>query len=106
MMTGRHLGTPRTRDRSADAHLFRRTGERPRAVGRRVGVVSWFDPRRGYGFIAGRGDRSYVFVHQEAIDHSGLSGLLQGQVVEFELVPWVGDHTMAANLRLVAAVSD
>lgn len=48
-----------------------------------IGVVKWFDERKGYGFI-----RSYtggdVFVHYRGIKGDGFKTLAQGQRVRFK----------------------
>jgi CspA family cold shock protein len=49
------------------------------------GTVKWFNARKGYGFIAKK-DGGEVFVHQSAIQGSGLRGLREGQRVQLEVV--------------------
>jgi CspA family cold shock protein len=48
------------------------------------GTVKWFNPSKGYGFIARDGDED-VFVHQSAIQAEGYRTLQEGQRVEFEV---------------------
>src|SRR5579859_3132300 len=48
------------------------------------GTVKWFNPDKGYGFIAVDGDRD-VFVHFSAIQSDGYRTLEEGQRVEFEI---------------------
>jgi superfamily II DNA/RNA helicase len=50
------------------------------------GTIKWFDARKGFGFIARRGERD-VFVHFSAIEGDGYRQLQEGQVVEFDLAP-------------------
>ena len=50
------------------------------------GTVKFFDPRKGYGFIARERDTD-VFVHKTAIEASGLRLLETGQRVAFDLEP-------------------
>jgi len=49
------------------------------------GVVKWFNPTKGFGFIQpdeGGGD---VFVHISAVERAGLRGLNEGQRVSYEI---------------------
>ena len=58
---------------------FRRLpGEMP------TGVVKWFSPKKGYGFIT-MDDGQEVFVHYSAIDGNGFRSLDQGEQVKFEV---------------------
>ena len=64
------------------------------------GVVKWFHPTKGYGFIQpATGDKD-VFVHISAVERAGLSTLNEGQTVEFELVANKG-KTSAENLKVM-----
>lgn len=49
------------------------------------GKVKWFNPEKGYGFIAREGDPD-IFVHFSAIQQDGYKSLREGEEVEFELV--------------------
>jgi CspA family cold shock protein len=49
------------------------------------GVVKWFNPQKGYGFISGP-DGSDVFVHYADIDSKGYKKLTKGQAVNFKAV--------------------
>ena len=48
------------------------------------GVVKWFNPDKGYGFLA-RPDGEDVFVHFSAIQMEGYRSLDEGQLVEFDV---------------------
>jgi CspA family cold shock protein len=48
------------------------------------GTVKWFNPDKGYGFIAVDGGKD-VFVHYSAIMQDGYKSLDEGQRVEFEI---------------------
>lgn len=49
------------------------------------GVVKWFSPKKGYGFIIME-DGQEVFVHYSAIDGNGFRSLEQGEKVEFQVL--------------------
>ncbi len=48
------------------------------------GVVKWFSPEKGYGFIT-REDGPDVFVHFSAIQSDGYRKLVESEEVEFEI---------------------
>ena len=58
------------------------------------GIVKWFDPKRGYGFIiCAAADRPRpdspreVYVHYTGIERKGFRTLSAGDAVEFEVHP-------------------
>ena len=61
------------------------------------GTVKWFNSQKGYGFIAPEGGGKDVFVHISAVERAGLSGLAEGQVVEFEEVASKGKTSAAES---------
>jgi CspA family cold shock protein len=63
------------------------------------GTVKWFNSQKGYGFIAPEGGGKDVFVHVSAVERAGLTGLAEGQVVEYEEVADKG-KTSAQNLKV------
>jgi cold shock protein len=63
------------------------------------GTVKWFNSQKGYGFIAPQGGGKDVFVHVSAVERAGLTGLNEGQVVEYEEVSNKG-KTSAENLKV------
>ena len=52
-----------------------------------IGVVKWFNDRKGYGFIRSDGVTEDIFVHHSAIHMEGYRALTPGQDVEFEVIP-------------------
>jgi CspA family cold shock protein len=49
------------------------------------GTVKWFNPRKGYGFIAAP-DSPDVFVHYSSIAGEGFKTLGEGDAVTFDIV--------------------
>ena len=62
-----------------------------------AGVVKWFNPEKGYGFISQENGPD-VFVHYSAIQGDGYRNLEENQPVEFEVTD--GDKgPQAVNVR-------
>jgi CspA family cold shock protein len=65
------------------------------------GTVKWFNSQKGYGFIQPQdGGGKDVFVHISAVEKAGLSGLNEGQTVEYEEVVNAGEimHRLAGEM--------
>lgn len=67
---------------------------------RSTGRVKWFNPTKGYGFIEPDNGKGDVFVHITAVEHAGMSTLVEGQRIEFELQTH-RDKTQAGKLKVV-----
>jgi CspA family cold shock protein len=63
------------------------------------GTVKWFNSQKGYGFIQPQAGGKDIFVHISAVERAGLSGLNEGQVVEYEEVSNRG-RSSAENLKV------
>lgn len=50
------------------------------------GAVKWFEPGKGYGFIAPDGGGKDIFIHVTALRRSGLEALEPGQRVRVDVV--------------------
>ena len=58
------------------------------------GMVKWFDPKKGYGFIVGPQGKD-VFVHFSQIKGDGFRSLKDGEQVDYELIE--GDKGLQAR---------
>ena len=58
----------------------------PRQATTREGAVTWFEPDKGYGFIAPDGGGKDIFIHVTALRRSGVPALSQGQRVRVDVV--------------------
>ena len=50
-----------------------------------IGTVKWFNPTKGFGFIAPEGGDKDVFVHISAVQAAGMSSLEPDQKIQYEL---------------------
>ncbi len=66
-----------------------------------TGTVKWFNSMKGYGFITPDDGSKDAFVHISAVERAGLSGLDEGQKVEYELQPGTDGKSSAENLKLI-----
>ncbi|MEO5773620.1 MAG: cold-shock protein [Sphingomicrobium sp.] len=74
-------------------------GMPPQVVGEGKGVVKFFNPQKGFGFIVREDGGEDVFVHISAVEQAGLTDLADGQPLEFTLVDR-GGRISATNLRI------
>src|SRR5204862_8035864 len=76
-----------------------RGGMPPQVVGEGKGVVKFFNPQKGFGFIVPDYGGEDVFLHISAVEQAGLPDLADGQPLEFTLVDR-GGRVSATNLRI------
>ncbi|TIU03120.1 MAG: cold-shock protein, partial [Mesorhizobium sp.] len=50
-----------------------------------TGTVKWFNSTKGFGFIQPDSGGADVFVHISAVERAGLSTLVEGQKINFEI---------------------
>lgn len=65
-----------------------------------IGIVKWFNPVKGYGFIRPKDGSADVFVHISAVQKAGYTTLAEGSRVDYELVPARSGKMSAENLRV------
>ena len=63
-----------------------------------IGTVKWFNPTKGFGFIAPQDGGKDVFVHITAVQKAGLQSLDENQKVSYDVVQERG-KAAAANLK-------
>jgi CspA family cold shock protein len=64
------------------------------------GMVKWFNPTKGFGFIQPEDGGADVFVHISAVKNAGLHTLDENQEVSFELANEKG-RTSAVDLKIM-----
>ncbi|MBI2320131.1 MAG: cold-shock protein [Betaproteobacteria bacterium] len=66
-----------------------------------VGTVTWSNAAKGCGFIGLSDGSKDVFVHPSLLAKCGLTALMQGQRLRYELVQGPNGSTLVENLRPV-----
>ncbi|MFC7498820.1 cold-shock protein [Enterovirga sp. GCM10030262] len=74
-------------------------GMPPQVVGEGKGVVKFFNAQKGFGFVVRDDGGEDVFVHISAVEQAGLTGLAEGQPLEFTLVDR-GGRVSATDLKI------
>ncbi len=67
------------------------------------GTVKWFNPRKGYGFIATPDGRD-IFVHYSSITGDGYRTLAEGDPVTFDIVE--GEKGLRAENVIAKSASE
>ncbi|MDE2197932.1 MAG: cold-shock protein [Rhodospirillales bacterium] len=62
------------------------------------GTVKWFNPTKGFGFIAPDTGGKDVFVHISAVQKAGLRTLNEGQKIGFEIEQQPNGRVAAVSL--------
>jgi len=66
-----------------------------------TGTVKWFNPAKGFGFIEPEDGSKDAFVHISAVERAGLTGLNEGQKVNYDLQAGQNGKSSAENLTIV-----
>jgi len=64
-----------------------------------TGSVKFFNSQKGFGFITPSDGSRDVFVHISAVERAGMSTLMEGQRVSYDVVSQRGKQA-AGNLQL------
>ena len=62
------------------------------------GTVKWFNTTKGFGFIAPDDGGKDVFVHISAVEAAGLTGLIDDQKIQYEMVEGRDGRASAGEL--------
>ncbi len=62
------------------------------------GTVKWFNPTKGYGFVAPDTGGKDIFVHISAVQKAGLRTLNEGQKIHFDVEEQQNGRNAAVNL--------
>lgn len=62
------------------------------------GTVKWFNPTKGYGFVAPDTGGKDVFVHISAVQKAGMRTLNEGQKISFDVEAQPNGRAAAVNL--------
>ena len=67
-----------------------------------TGLVKWFNPEKGFGFITPKDGSKDVFVHFSAIQTPGFKSLAEGQQVSYDVEqdPKNSQKLRAVNVRV------
>lgn len=65
-----------------------------------TGKVKWFNPAKGFGFIAPDQGGSDAFVHISELEKAGIRMLNEGQAVSYELATNKG-KVSAVSIKLI-----
>lgn len=68
----------------------------------KFGSVKWYNPDKGFGFIAPEGGGKDVFVHATALQRSRLSALAEGQRVRVT----IGQGPKGPEARMVEPLDE
>ncbi len=66
-----------------------------------TGIVKWFNPAKGFGFIVPEVGSKDAFVLISAVERAGLSSLNEGQKVSYELQQGQNGKSSAENLSVI-----
>ena len=66
-----------------------------------TGTVKFFNSHKGFGFIEPEDGSKDAFVHISALERAGISSLVEGQKVSYDLESGRDGKTSATNIQIV-----
>jgi CspA family cold shock protein len=64
-----------------------------------TGVVKWYNPEKGFGFIAPEGGGKDVFLHVSAVEFAGHGDPYEGDRISYDVDKGRDGRESAINLR-------
>jgi len=64
-----------------------------------IGTVKWFNATKGFGFIQPDDGSKDVFVHISEVQRAGMSGLQEGEKIDYEVQAGQQGKTSATRLQ-------
>jgi len=64
-----------------------------------TGVVKWYNPEKGFGFIAPEGGGKDVFLHVSAVEAAGHGDPYEGDRISYDVEKGRDGRESATNLR-------
>jgi ATP-dependent RNA helicase RhlE len=98
---GKERLAQRRRARAADGDKIKRSSrsKMQRRIHMPSGTVKWFNPAKGFGFVAPDDGSKDVFLHISAVERSGIGTPREGQRVSYDIERDQRGRVSATNLR-------
>ena len=64
-----------------------------------IGTVKWFNGTKGFGFIQPDDGSKDVFVHISEVQRAGMTGLQEGEKLDYEVQPGQQGKSSAVRLQ-------
>lgn len=65
-----------------------------------TGIVKWFNPTKGYGFVQPDDGSNDVFIHISKLEEKGIANLQEDQKISYDIEESRG-KTSATNIELI-----
>ncbi len=64
-----------------------------------IGIVKWYNPDKGFGFIAPEGGGKDIFLHVSAVERAGHGDPYEGDRISYDVEQGRDGRESATNLR-------